>query len=268
MEVLVTGGTGRIGTPVVQQLQARGTKVRVLTRGRRRREALDGVRYLTGDLAKDEGVRDAVDGVDVVVHCAASIRWGANRSQLENLIRAAKDVGVRHLVSVSVVGADRVPTAGRLDRVLFGYFRLMVELEKTVSDSGLAWSIQRATQFYEAILLIAEQIAKLPVLPVPTGLRFQPVDTRDVAIQLVELALGEPAGLAPDVAGPRTYTMEELIRSYLRAAHKRRPILPIAIPGKAARAVRDGAILAPGGAMGQRTWEAFLAERGLRASAA
>jgi uncharacterized protein YbjT (DUF2867 family) len=71
--------------------------------------------------------------------------------------------------------------------------------------------------------------------------------------------LGEPAGLARDVAGPREYELVELVRGYLRAVGKRRAILPLPLPGKAARAVRAGAIVAADRAVGTRTWEQFLA---------
>jgi uncharacterized protein YbjT (DUF2867 family) len=96
---------------------------------------------------------------------------------------------------------------------------------------------------------------------VPSGVRFQPVDTGEVAARLVELSLAEPAGLVPDIAGPRVYEMNDLIRSYLEATGKRRLLMPARLPGKAARAMRDGAALAPDRAVGQRTWEDFLVER-------
>jgi hypothetical protein len=78
---------------------------------------------------------------------------------------------------------------------------------------------------------------------------------------MAELALGEPSGLVPDLAGPKIYTVAELIKSYLSAVGKRRALLPVHIPGQAARAVRAGANLAPDRAVGKRTWEDFLAER-------
>jgi uncharacterized protein YbjT (DUF2867 family) len=65
----------------------------------------------------------------------------------------------------------------------------------------------------------------------------------------------------PDLAGPRVYRMDELVRSYLRATHRRRLIMPVRLPGKAARAMRAGANLAPEHAVGHRSWEEFLAER-------
>jgi uncharacterized protein YbjT (DUF2867 family) len=104
-------------------------------------------------------------------------------------------------------------------------------------------------------------MARLPVIPVPAGFRFQPIDADDVAARLVELALGRPAGLAPDVAGPRVYELAALLRGYLRARRKHRLIVPVRVPGKAAQAIRAGAILAPDRAVGRRTWEEFLAER-------
>jgi uncharacterized protein YbjT (DUF2867 family) len=110
-------------------------------------------------------------------------------------------------------------------------------------------------------LLTVQQLAKLPIVQVFAGVRFQPIDADEVADRLVELALGSPSGLVPDIGGPRIYEMADLVRSYLRASGKHRPILPLPLPGKAARAMRDGANLAPDRAVGHRTWEEFLAER-------
>jgi uncharacterized protein YbjT (DUF2867 family) len=104
-------------------------------------------------------------------------------------------------------------------------------------------------------------MANLPVIPVPVGVRFQPVDTAEVAHRLVELTRGEPAGLVPDLAGPRVYEMRELVRSYLAAANRRRPILPVRLAGRTYRAMQAGANLSPDRAVGVRTWEAFLSER-------
>jgi hypothetical protein len=78
---------------------------------------------------------------------------------------------------------------------------------------------------------------------------------------MAELALGEPSGMVPDQAGPKIYTLVELIKSYLSAVGKRRPLVPVSIPGQAARAVRAGANPAPDRAGGKRTWEDFLADR-------
>jgi uncharacterized protein YbjT (DUF2867 family) len=130
-----------------------------------------------------------------------------------------------------------------------------------IAGSGVPWTTLRATQFHDLLLTTVRQMAKLPVIPVPAGFSFQPVDTGGVAARLVDLSLGKPSGLVTDMGGPRVYGMDELVRGYLRASHRHRLIMPVKLPGKAAGAIRAGANLAPEQAVGNRTWEDFLAER-------
>ena len=260
--ILVTGGTGTLGRHVVTRLRGAGRDVRVLSR--HSHEATDGIEYATGDLLKDEGIQAAVDGAGVIVHCAGG-RKGDDEAT-RNLVRAASRAGAQHLVYISVIGADRVPVASGVDKTMFGYFATKLATERVVADSGLPWTTLRAAQFHDLVLMVVQQMAKLPVIPIPAGVRFQPVDADEVAARLVELALGTPAGLVPDMAGPRVYTVADLLGSYLRARHQRRLMVPVPLPGQAARAVRAGAILAPDRAVGHRTWEDFLAERVLSAA--
>jgi uncharacterized protein YbjT (DUF2867 family) len=260
--ILVTGGTGTLGRLVVRRLRDGGADVRVLSR--RRREAADGVEFVTGDLATGEGVAAAVAGTEVVLHCAGGPK--GDEVKARHLVQAASRAGVRHLVYISVVGADRIPAASGIDRAMFGYFGSKLGAERAVADSGLPWTTLRATQFHDLLLTTVQQLARLPVIPVPAGFRFQPVDPDEVAARLVELALGPPAGLVPDLAGPRVYELAELLRGYLRARGRHRPILPVRVPGKAARAFRSGANLSLDQAVGHRTWEDFLAARALTPS--
>src|SRR5215204_6221322 len=256
--ILVTGGTGTLGRLVVRRLRDAGCDVRVLSR--RSHEAEDGIQFLTGDLATGEGIEPAVDGVETIVHLAGSAKGDEDKAR--NLVRAASRAGAAHLVYISVVGADRIPIGSRVDRAMFGYFGSKLAAERVVADSGLPWTTLRATQFHDLLVTVAQQMVKLPAIPVPAGFRFQPVDAGEVAGRLVELTLAAPAGLVPDMAGPRVYTMADLLRGYLRARGKRRRIVAVRIPGKAASALRAGANLAPERAVGHRTWEEFLAERG------
>jgi uncharacterized protein YbjT (DUF2867 family) len=255
--ILVTGGTGTLGRLVVLRLRDAGREVRVLSR--HHREGGEGVQLATGDLVTGEGIDAAVEGTEVIVHCAGTTRGDEDKAR--HLVRAASRAGVRHLVHISVVGADRVPLASGIDRAMFGYFGSKLAAERVVADGGLPWSTLRATQFHDLLFLVVRQLARLPVVPVPAGFRFQPVDPGEVADRLVELALGGPAGLVPDLGGPRVYEMATLIRGYLRARGRHRPILPVRIPGAAARAFRAGANLAPDRAVGRRTWEEFLADQ-------
>lgn len=260
--ILVTGGTGMLGHHVVARLRDAGREVRVLSRhipndGIGNEE---GIEFVVGDLTTDTGIDAAVDGAEIIIHCAGSAKGDGEKAL--NLVRAAARAGgLQHLVFISVVGADKVPVVSGVDRAMFGYFASKLAAERVVADSGLPWTTLRATQFYDLFLLVARQMARLPVIPLPTGFRFQPVDASEVAARLAELALGAPIGLAPDIAGPRIYRTDELLHEYLRAIHKRRPTIPVWLPGKAARAIRDGANLSPNRAVGRQTWEEFLAER-------
>src|SRR5207244_1887553 len=117
-QVLVTGGTGTLGRRVVPRLRDAGCDVRVLSR--RPREAADGIRYLVGDLTTGAGIGPAVDGVAAVVHCAGTQTGDVVMTR--NLVEAAARAGSPHVVYISVVGAERVPVTGRLDRAMFRYF--------------------------------------------------------------------------------------------------------------------------------------------------
>lgn len=250
--LLVTGGTGTLGRLIVPRLVEAGRTVRVLSRTPH--EPGGGVEYVAADLRSDDAgdaIAAAVDGVETVLHLAGGPKGDGEAAQ--RLARDAARAGVKHLVHISVIGADRVPLA---------WFRAKLAAEQAVTGSGVPWTILRAAQFHDLVLKTAAAMAKLPVIPVPGGLRFQPVDARDVAARLTELTLGEPAGQVADLAGPRVAPLGDLLRSYLTAAGKRRPLLPVRMPGKAGRAYRDGENLTLDGAdLGTRTWEDFLAER-------
>ena len=255
--ILVTGGTGTLGRLVALRLRDAGGRVRVLSR--RSGEAGEGIAFVTGDLATGDGIEAAVEGAEIIVHCAGSSKGDEDKTL--NLVRAASRAGAQHLLYISVVGTDRIAVVSGVDRAMFGYFASKLAAERVVADSGLPWTTLRATQFHDLILMVARQMARLPLIPVPAGFRFQPLDAGEVAARLVELALGTPAGLVPDMAGPRVYSVVELLHGYLRASERKRPIIPVWLPGKAARAIRAGANLAPGRAVGGRTWEEFLADR-------
>lgn len=247
--VLVTGGTGTLGRQLVPRLREAGRDVRVLSR--HSHEPGDGIEYVTADLLNGEEIEDAVEGVDTIVHLAGGRKGDGEATQ--NLVRAASRVGVQHLVYISVTAADRIP---------LGYYRMKLGAERVVADSGLPFTTLRAAQFHDLVLTVVRAMSKLPVIPVPVGFRFQSVDTGDVAARLVELALDKPAGLVPDLTGPKVYEMADLVRGYLRASGKNRLIVPVRVSGKVGRVYRAGENLSlEGAAVGRRTWEGFLAER-------
>ncbi|HET9896420.1 MAG TPA: NAD(P)H-binding protein [Streptosporangiaceae bacterium] len=246
--VLVTGGTGRLGRSVVDRLIDAGQDVRVLAR--RQRDIQPRVTFFTGDLRRGEGIDAAVRDAGVIIDCATSTKGDAEATT--NLVTAAARAGSPHFVQPSIVGIDSMAQ--------WGYVKTKLEVERIVENSGLPWTILRVTQFYSYCFENSRKLAKFPlVAPVPRGFRVQPVDSREVAAWLVELALGEPAGRAPDMSGPEISSWKDLFRSYLAATHQRKLVVPTPVPGS--KAVRNGALLPPPGhTEGSRTWHQFLAE--------
>lgn len=232
---LVTGGTGTLGRAVVDQLTERGTPPRVLSR------RPGGVR---GDLRTGDGLDAALSGVDTVIHCATSL-GRHDRTHARTLIDAALRAGRPHVVFVSIVGVDAIPLP---------YYRTKLAVEHRLAASGLPWTVLRATQFHDLVLRLFTVQRRLPALLLPAGLRVQPVDVRDVATRLVDLAAGEPAGRVGDFGGPAAHPIEDLARRYTS-----RPVLRIPLPGAVMRGYRAGANLGP--AEGVITFEQYLAAR-------
>jgi uncharacterized protein YbjT (DUF2867 family) len=239
--ILVTGGTGILGRHLVARLTEAGRPVRVLSRTRGP--------YI-GDLTTGAGLAEALDGVRTFIHLASEPRRrGADVTGARNLIAAAPQGA--HLVYISIVGVDRHP---------YSYYRAKFEVEGLIERSGLPYTILRAVQFHDLLLSTVRGLARLPIVPVPAGVSFQPVETGEVAGRLAALAMGEPAGRVPDMGGPEILGMAEIARTYLRAAGKRRPVLPVPVLGKVFAAYRQGVHLAPGHRDGRTTFAEFAAK--------
>ena len=246
--VLVTGGTGTLGRAVVSRLREAGTAYRVLSR-----RGGDGV--VVGDLASGAGIDDAVRGATTILHLASGPRHdiALTRTLVDAALHASRVGHDRpHLVYISIVGVDRVP---------LGYYRQKLAGEGLVAGSGLPWTTLRATQFHNLLDALFGALSRTGLLPVLAGARFQPVDVHDVAGRLVELAGAEPARRVLEFGGPTVRGMDELARAWLRAAGRRRPVLPLRLPGGLAAAVRAGGLTAPEHASGVRTFENYLAAR-------
>ncbi|BAW06544.1 NmrA family transcriptional regulator [Nocardia seriolae] len=255
--VLVTGGTGTLGKLVTPLLREAGVSVRVLSRTAR--EARDGIEYVAGDLQTGVGVGAAVAGVDTVLHLAGTNKGDGQKAQA--LVDGIQAAGVfPHLVFISVVGAERVPVESAIDRQTMAYMASKRDAELVVENSGLPWTTLRATQFHDLLFTMVSALGRMPVVPV-VDFRFQPIEAAEVAARLVELTLGEPAGYVAEIGGPKIYTMKELERSYLAATGRRRPVFTMKAPGKASRAYAAGGNLTPDHAVGERTWEEFLAAK-------
>jgi uncharacterized protein YbjT (DUF2867 family) len=179
--ILVTGGGGTLGRAVVRRLFDLGQPVRGLTRqGSRPGPAA----WFTVDLTTGAGLERAVEGTSAVIHCASDPRRPKHDVEgTARLIEVVRRGGVSHLVYISIVGVDRVPV---------GYYRAKLRVERLVEDSGLPWTILRATQFHDLVLGVLRRLARLPVLPGRAGSRC----TWDAFLAERLAVAAAPAGVA------------------------------------------------------------------------
>jgi uncharacterized protein YbjT (DUF2867 family) len=245
-QVLVSGGTGVLGRRVVERLGSEGIMARVLSRSGR-------PGTIRGDLLTGEGLEPAVRGIDTIIHCASSPFSKARQVDVEGtgrLLEAAAKVGVSHLAYISIVGIDRAAS--------YPYYRIKLETERVVESSPVPYTILRATQFYDLVLMAMRFLDRLPVMVVPRGFLGQPIDAGEVAERLVDLAPSGPAGRVPDIGGPEVSTLADAARGYLRAKGSRRRIFEVPVPGKTAQAFREGVLTCPEQPYGKIRWEDFL----------
>lgn len=248
--VLVTGATGTLGRPVVDKLLGFGHGVLALSR-RPQPASTNGVTWRIADLRSGDGIDEALAGVRSVVHCASSQKGDAEATR--NLLDAMRRSGVASLVYISIVGVDRVP---------LGYYKSKLAAEKLIEASDRRWTILRTTQFHDLLVRVFSALSRSPVMPVPTGTSFQPIDVDEVADRLVELTRGEPgAGRVADMGGPEVRSCSDLARSFLSARRRRRAVVPVRLPGSTFGGLRKGYLLAPDQAVGIKTFDEFLSGR-------
>lgn len=244
--VLVTGGTGTLGVPTVTLLRDAGHDVRVLSRSAG--GTSPGV--VTGDLTTGEGLREAFDGAEVVLHLATH----GPRADVEmgrRLVTAAHEARVRHVVFQSIVGVDRIP---------LGYYQAKGAVESMLATSGLPHTILRATQFPQLVVGMFTAQRFSPVLLTP-ALEVQPIAVPDVAARLAEIVATGPAGRVGDIGGPERITGGEAARAWARATRSRRPVARVRIPGKTFRAFAAGHHMVSGEPYGTGTYGQYLLER-------
>jgi uncharacterized protein YbjT (DUF2867 family) len=244
-KVLVTGGTGTLGRQLVARLVERDHEVLALSRKRPKHD-LHRAQWIHGNVLDATRLEVAAAGVDVIVHAASSPSRRARRTEEEgtaNAVAAARTHGA-HLIYVSIVGVD----AHR-----FPYYRAKWAAEQIIERSDVAWTIQRATQFFDLI----EQFLRFRVFPATRKMRFQPIDTGEVADRIADLVDAGPTGRAPDVGGPEVVSLRELAAIRKRVTGRRAILIPTPPVGF----LEDfdlGRHLCPAQRVGRRSWEEWL----------
>ncbi|WP_166363398.1 SDR family oxidoreductase [Pseudomonas akapageensis] len=201
MKIVVIGGTGLIGSQVCNNLRQQGHDVLAGAPS-------TGVNAVTG-----EGLQAALVGAEVVVDVANSPTFDDAPAMAffeesgRNLFAAEKAAGVKHHVALSVVGTERL--------LAMGYFRAKLAQEKLIEDSGVPYSLLRATQFFEFIGAIAETCAQGNSIRLPAA-AFQPIASADIAATLAKIAVQPPSNRMVEVAGPDKQPMTWFVKAYLQ----------------------------------------------------
>jgi uncharacterized protein YbjT (DUF2867 family) len=202
MKIVVIGGSGLIGSKLVEKLRDAGHDPLPASPD-------SGVNTLTG-----EGLADALEGAQVVVDVSNSpVMDDAGvmeffQTSSRNLLAAEKAAGVNHHVVLSIVGADRLQESG--------YLRAKVAQEQTVEAGGIRHTILRASQFFEFLGRLADSSAEDGTVYLPHVL-VQPEAADDVAATLCEIAVGEPQNAVIELGGPDQFWLDEIVGRVLRA---------------------------------------------------
>jgi uncharacterized protein YbjT (DUF2867 family) len=209
MKIVVIGGTGLIGTKVVEKLKHKGHEVVAA--------ALNtGINTITG-----EGLKEAMAGAQVVIDLENSPSF-EDKAVLEffetsgrNLLAAEAAAGVRHHVALSIVGIDRSDN---------GYFRAKVAQEKLITTSGISYTIIRSTQFLDFLGAVAASSADGNTVKISPGL-FQPIAADDVASIVADVAVATPRNGIVEIAGPERAPFNEIVARYLKAVGDPREVI-------------------------------------------
>lgn len=199
MKIVVIGGTGLVGSQVVNNLREHGHEAVAAA-------PQTGVNTLTG-----EGLQEVLDGAQAVVDLSNSPSFAEAdvtdffRTSTTNLLEAEAKAGVQHHVILSIVGADGIDS---------GYMRAKIVQEDLVKASGSGWSVVRSTQFLEFLGPIADTATVDGVVHI-APVRFQPIASGDVARFVARTAAGAPLNGTIEIAGPQVFGFDEIVRTYL-----------------------------------------------------
>jgi len=210
MKIIIIGGTGLIGTKLVNKLREQGHEVVAASPSR-------GINSVTG-----EGLAAALAGAQAVVDVANSPSW-EDQAVLEffetstrNLLAAEAVAGVRHHIALSVVGTERLLASG--------FFRAKMAQEKLIQASPIPYTIVRATQFSEFVGSIANSATDGQTVRLPSAL-LQPIVSDDVAAALASVAVAEPLNRMVELAGPEAIPLDEVVRQFLKANRDPRTVI-------------------------------------------
>lgn len=244
MKVVVVGGTGLIGQKLITLLKSAG------------HDAVPASKSLGVDVITGEGLVEAFQGADVVVDVTNSPSWADDdvlaffTTSTRNQVEAEKTAGVRHHVAVTIVNAETMPDAG--------YMRAKVAQEQVLEESGVPYTILRATQFHEFVEGIAGFSTADGEVRITTA-AFQPVAGDDVAATLAELVEQPPVNGIVNLGGPEVAPMSAFVQQFLDATGDPRKLVEDRSAGYFGAEIDDTSLTTREGArLGAISYREFL----------
>jgi uncharacterized protein YbjT (DUF2867 family) len=261
-KVLIIGGSGVLGSAVVNELQNQRVDFLIGSRKPLKTDSYSTVNQVTGlpwtrvDLLSGEGLTQALDGIDTVFHLASMPgNTGGESSEAvmtRNLLKAVKQSDVKHLIYSSIVG---------IDKIKYSYYQAKLDGENLIRQSQIPYTILRATQFHDLVDFGLSKLLSLPIGFLPKKLLVQPIHVDAVAQKLLELAKADSQQTVINLGGPYVYDAGTLARLWMKHRHIAKLIVPVPAIGAMMKSIAKGYLTCPESVVNSQTWEEYLAKK-------
>jgi uncharacterized protein YbjT (DUF2867 family) len=242
-KIFITGGTGNLGKSLSDLLASENIPFTIGSRNNK--SGAGNVAII--DLIQNQGLKEALQGKDIIFHLATDLKKETTITQ--NLLNAIGADPHVHLIYTSVVGTDKVPLA---------YYKQKLASEQAIKESGLRYTILRATQYHQFINQVISTFLKYPIGILPKKVVSQPIQTEIVASELYLLSLEQPLNKTYHIGGMETLTLEEMANDWLKQTGKKRWVLNLPVCGTLGKTLRDGSLTTPNKQSESISWKQWL----------
>jgi uncharacterized protein YbjT (DUF2867 family) len=252
-KLLVTGGSGTRGSAIINQALKEGRyEVSTISTDPEKHTFPVKCRVFKSNLATAEGLKEALNDVQLIIHCASSVTdpQHVDFDGTANLIAVLGRSVFENLVFVSIVGIDHTDHP---------YYMMKLKVEQLIAGSGIPYSILRATQFHEYVIDFIKSLKAMDhEINVPSGLKFQTIAVPELAEILLAMLPAKASGAITTVGGPEIMGLENMAADYLNAIGSQQQLHLVDASQPREFRFRTGANLAPDAKHGQITWARFL----------
>lgn len=251
--VLITGGTGTLGQEITKQLLEKGHVVNILT-SKENPEIAFFTNIIQGDLTDASSLKAAVENSDIIIHCASNPR-NAQTVDIEgtkNLLSLLDSSTCKHFIYVSIAGVDKSD---------YPYYQTKYAVEKLIQESGIPYSILRASQFHDLVLYRIIQVFDQGIgkpIQIPANMQFQSIDKTDAASAIVKIVDGQPIYNITTIGGPQVLSLETMIQTYFSQLSRNEEIEYIEPSMAFHQVFTTGINLCPENSVDGIRWEEYL----------